>query len=131
MSKQAIPYKINRSDFEKLYPVYQEMGLALVQTGKVIIVDDTQPVTLLSECQPSTAPMPLSRGYHYCARSPTCGGFVAQEGVEGVPQKGAPRVGVQFGATPGGESIRTPQRDGHQPDSLGLFRINVKSSKRG
>ena len=33
------PFVIARADFEKLYPVYQRMALALVQTGKVLIID--------------------------------------------------------------------------------------------
>lgn len=33
------PFVIARADFEKLYPVYQKMALALVQTGKVLIID--------------------------------------------------------------------------------------------
>jgi len=117
------PFLIARADFEKLDPVYQKMALALVQTGKVIIVDDPQPSTVSSACQPSTAPMPLSRGYRYCAPAPDHGGLVAQEGVEGVPQKGASRDGVHFGATPDGGLIMTPQRDGHQPGSLGNYRL--------
>jgi hypothetical protein len=99
------PLVIARSDFEKLYPVYQKMALALVQTGKVLIVEDTQP---------STAPMPPSGGYRNCAPSHS-GGLVAQEGAEGVP----------FRASLDGDGgfRGTPQRDGHQPVSLGYYRL--------
>lgn|SRR5208337_160101 len=37
------PLVIARADFEKLYPVYQKMALALAQTGDVLIVDTIQP----------------------------------------------------------------------------------------
>jgi hypothetical protein len=117
------PYVITRSDFLKLYPLYQKMALALQQTGKVRIVDDNQPSTVSYASLPSTEPVPPSGGCRYCAPSPAHGGLVAQEGVEGVPHEGAPRDGVLRGATPDGGSIRTPPRGGHQPASLGSYRI--------
>lgn len=43
ISTPKIPYVITWSDFSKLYPVYQKMALALMQTGKVIIVEDIEP----------------------------------------------------------------------------------------
>ena len=43
ISTPKIPYVITRSDFSKLYPVYQKMALALMQTGKVVIVEDIEP----------------------------------------------------------------------------------------
>jgi hypothetical protein len=39
------PFVVARADFEKLYPVYQKMGLALVQTGDVLIVDTPPALT--------------------------------------------------------------------------------------
>ena len=45
MKKQTIPYVVSLSDFEKLDPMYQKMALALVQTGKVLIVDTPPALT--------------------------------------------------------------------------------------
>ena len=52
----SIPYVIPLSDFLKLYPIFQKMAQALVQTGKVRIVDDSQPSTVSSSQPPSTDP---------------------------------------------------------------------------
>jgi len=63
-STLKIPYVITRSDFSKLYPVYQKMALALMQTGKVIIVDESAPEQELppkgvpSHCMKSPMPAP-------------------------------------------------------------------------
>jgi len=124
------PFVIARADFEKLYPIYQKIALALVRTGKVLIVDYCQSLTHSATCQPSTAtsapvtstaPMPPSGGYRICAPSPDHGGMVAQAGAEGVPH-GAPLAGD-------GGSCWTPQRGGHQPASLGYFRL-IRNEQR-
>lgn len=120
-SNFTIPYLIPRSDFLKFSAHYQRRALKHEQTGKIRIVDNIEPYFLHAVA--STEPVPPSGGSRYCAPSPAHGGLVAQEGVEGVPQKGAPRDGVQFGATLEGGSIMTPQRDGHQPVSLGYYRL--------
>jgi hypothetical protein len=60
----TIPYVITRSDFEKLYPVYQKMALSLVQTGKVRIVNDIQPSTVSIARAPVTESVPITEGYH-------------------------------------------------------------------
>jgi hypothetical protein len=71
----------------------------------------------------STEPAPSSEGYRYCAHSPDRGGFVAQEGVEGLPVR-ASLADARAIVKPDGESFRTPQRGGHQPVSLGSYRIS-------
>lgn len=67
----SIPYVIPLSDFLKLYPIFQKMAHALVQTGKVRIVDDSQPSTVSDSYLPSTDPprkrlpvAPLEGRYH-------------------------------------------------------------------
>ena len=67
----SIPYVIPLSDFLKLYPIFQKMARALVQTGKVLIVDDSQPSTVSSSHPSSTDPprkrlpvAPLEGRYH-------------------------------------------------------------------
>lgn len=109
-----MPFVIARADFEKLYPIYQKMALALVKTGKVLIVDYYRSLTDSAAYQQSTAPVPPSGGYRHCAPSPD-GGLVAQEGAEGVPR------GVSLEGD--GGSFGTPQRGGHQPASLGYYRL--------
>jgi hypothetical protein len=49
---------------------------------------------------------------------PAHGGLVAQEGVEGVPQEGAPRDGVLRGAAPPGGPSGLPQETGISPALL-------------
>ncbi len=68
---QIMPYAITLSDFLKLYPIFQKMAHALVQTGKVRIVDDSQPSTVSDSYLPSTDPprkrlpvAPLEGRYH-------------------------------------------------------------------
>jgi hypothetical protein len=89
-STPKIPYVITRSDFSKLYPVYQKMALALVQTGKVLIVDTIQPSVssanppLLSEQANNKPHLPPKGVPSYCMKSP-------------IP-------------VPGGSSCATPER---------------------
>src|SRR5512133_3046788 len=56
------PYVIARADFENLLPVYKKMALALVQTGKVLIVGYSQPSTESSASVASTVPSPHQGG---------------------------------------------------------------------
>jgi hypothetical protein len=112
---QSTPFVIARADFERLYPVFQKMALALVQTGKVRIVGAAQQSTESYAYRQSTEPAPPSGGYRYCAQSPDHGGMVAQAGAEGVPFR-AP-------LDSDGGFIGTPPRDGHQPVSLGNYRL--------
>jgi hypothetical protein len=115
VSNNAIPYLIARSDFQKFSRFYQLAALALEQTGKVRIVDGVQPSTVSSACVASTEPAPSSDGYRYCAPSPAHGGLVAQEGAEGLPFRASLEGDGGF--------IRTPPRDGHQPVSLGYYKL--------
>ena len=84
------PFVIARADFEKLYPVYQKMALALVQTGKVLIVDTIQPsvssenLPLVSEQANNTPHLPPKGAPSKCTKSP-------------IP-------------APGGSSCATPER---------------------
>lgn len=86
----AIPFVIARADFEKLYPVYQKMALALVQTGKVLIIDTIQPP--VSSENPSFVSEQANNKPH-------------------LPPKGAPSQYTKSPIpAPGGSSCATPER---------------------
>ncbi len=106
------PFVIARADFEKLYPVYQKMALALVQTGKVLIVDYSQPSTVSYACQPSTA-LPAKRDPSFV--SGTC--HKKPVGMLVHPRKGFFGLGLRGGV--GGD----PQRGRLAAPSLGYYRL--------
>jgi len=83
-STPKIPYVITRSDFSKLYPVYQKMALALMQTGKVIIVDESAPE---QELTPKGSPS-------HCMKSP----MSAPGGSSGATPERARNVALSAGA---------------------------------
>jgi hypothetical protein len=86
-SVPKIPYVITRSDFSKLYPVYQKMALALMQTGKVIIVDESEPVQVMppegapSHCMKSPMSAP---GGSSCATPKRARNVALSAGAEGA-----------------------------------------------
>jgi hypothetical protein len=99
-STPKIPYVIARADFEKLYPVYQKMALALVQTGKVLIVDTIQlPVSsenpsFVSEQANNEPHLPPKGVPSHCTKSP----IPAPGGSSGATPERARDVALSAGA---------------------------------
>lgn len=110
-----VPFVIARADFNKLFPVYQLMALALEKTGKVRIVDGVSPSTDAAACQESTE-LPREAGDH---RNPTEPHSTDRAGLAVRPAKGRWR---RRRAVAGSASWPNPA-GGHQPASLGYYRL--------
>lgn len=122
------PYNIPKSILLKLSRLDQLAARALESVGKLRIVDDITPS--FPYMVEDTVIRPSSEGYRICAPSTARGGMVAQAGVEGLPV-GASLVGdARATVKPDGESFRTPPKGGHQPASLGSYRIKGESRRR-
>jgi hypothetical protein len=117
----AIPFVIARADFEKLYPVYQKMALALVQTGKVLIVDSIQPPvssenpSLVSEQANNKPHLPPKGAPSQCTKSP----IPAPGGSSCATPERARDVAMSAGA----EGETPTVGGGWPPPTLGYYRL--------
>jgi len=110
-----MPFVLARADFNKLYPVYQLMALALEKTGAVRIVDGVSPSTDAAACVASTE-LPREAGDHHNTTEPHS---TDRAGLAVRPAKGRWR----WRKAEEGSASRPNPSGGHQPASLGYYRL--------
>jgi hypothetical protein len=107
-STPTFPYLLTRSDFSKLYPAYQKMALALMQTGKVVIVDDDEPSPALHGLAPKGLPS-------QCTKSPIS--------APGGPSSAGPERARDVAVSAGGAGGPQPPSGAARRPALGYYRL--------